>query len=157
MTLQFADRFIKVPLGVAEDILVKVGSLIFPVDFVILDMKADPAMPILLGRAFLYTAKANFDMDGGNLTLQIGMDVVTFNMNDPGKFSSNIAKCEAISECYRVEVCDPEVAQELFRMKQEQYDEECGFGDLKLVAAVTFEDEKEEDAGDDEPSEMVEE
>ena len=72
MTLQFADRSVKVPLGMAEDILVKVGSLIFPVDFVILDMKADPAMPILLGRPFLYTAKANFDMDGGNLTLRIG-------------------------------------------------------------------------------------
>ena len=109
-------------------------------------MKADPAMPILLGRPFLYTAKVNFDMDGGNLTLRIGTEVVTFNMSDPGKFSSEIAKCEAISECYRVEVCDPEVAQELFRMKQERLDEECGFGDLKLVAAVTFEDEKEEEA-----------
>jgi len=41
MTLQLADRVTKYPYGVVEDVLVKVDKFIFPVDFVIMDLKED--------------------------------------------------------------------------------------------------------------------
>ncbi|WOG92300.1 hypothetical protein DCAR_0311563 [Daucus carota subsp. sativus] len=37
MTLQLADRSIKMPKGIIEDVLIKIGDFIFPVDFVVLE------------------------------------------------------------------------------------------------------------------------
>ena len=56
MSLQLADRSIKFPKGIIEDVLVKVENFIFPVDFMILDMSADVEVPLILGRPFLATA-----------------------------------------------------------------------------------------------------
>ncbi|GJR04630.1 reverse transcriptase domain-containing protein [Tanacetum coccineum] len=42
MVLELADRTISKPLGIAENVFVKVGKFYFPVDFVILDFAADP-------------------------------------------------------------------------------------------------------------------
>ena len=50
VTLQMADRTLANPEGVIEDVLVKVGKFIFPVDFIILDMEEDSQVPLLLGR-----------------------------------------------------------------------------------------------------------
>ena len=41
ITLQMADRSMALPEGVLEDVLVKVGKFIFPVDFVIMKMEED--------------------------------------------------------------------------------------------------------------------
>ena len=49
IVLQLADRSLARPDGIIEDVLVQVGSLIFPVDFVILDFEADPVVPFILG------------------------------------------------------------------------------------------------------------
>ncbi|XP_019434197.1 PREDICTED: uncharacterized protein LOC109340888 [Lupinus angustifolius] len=57
MTLQLADRSVKYPYGVAEDVLVKVDGLDFHVDFVIMDIKEDKEVPLILGRPFMKTAK----------------------------------------------------------------------------------------------------
>ena len=62
VTLQLADRSIKHPKGVLEDVLVKVENLYFPVDFVILEMEEDVEIPLLLGRPFLKTAGALIDV-----------------------------------------------------------------------------------------------
>ncbi|XP_071924761.1 uncharacterized protein [Coffea arabica] len=56
LTLQLADRSIRHPLGVLENVLIKVQKFIIPVDFVVLDMEEDISMPIILGRPFLATA-----------------------------------------------------------------------------------------------------
>ncbi|GJR43411.1 reverse transcriptase domain-containing protein, partial [Tanacetum coccineum] len=50
MVLELADRTISKPLGIAENVFVKVGKFYFPVDFVILDFVADPRVPLILGR-----------------------------------------------------------------------------------------------------------
>ena len=52
VTLQLADKSIAYPKGVLEDVLVKVDKFIFPVDFVVLDMKEDQHVPLILGRRF---------------------------------------------------------------------------------------------------------
>ena len=58
ITLQMVDRSMAQPEGVLEDVLVKVGIFIFPVDFVIMKMEEDTQVPLLLGRPFLATGVA---------------------------------------------------------------------------------------------------
>nr|GEY19227.1 reverse transcriptase domain-containing protein [Tanacetum cinerariifolium] len=62
MTLKLADRSISHPVGVAEDVYVKVGSFHFPADFVVVDFDADPRVPLILGRSFLKTERALIDV-----------------------------------------------------------------------------------------------
>ncbi|XP_021996097.1 uncharacterized protein LOC110893291 [Helianthus annuus] len=62
MSIQLADRSVKYPQGVIENLLVQVGEFIFPADFVILDMEEDTEIPLILGRPFLVTARAMVDM-----------------------------------------------------------------------------------------------
>ena len=48
VSLQLADRCITYPRGIVEDVLVKVDKFILPVDFIVLDMEEDHAIPIIL-------------------------------------------------------------------------------------------------------------
>ena len=69
------------PEGVLEDVLVKVGKFIFPVDFVIMKMEEDTQVPLLLGRPFLATGATLIDVQKGQLTLRVGNETVHFNLN----------------------------------------------------------------------------
>ena len=62
VTLQLANRSLKHPRGVIEDVLVKVEKFIFPVDFIVMDMEEDKEIPIILGRPFLATSGALIDV-----------------------------------------------------------------------------------------------
>ncbi|XP_022741838.1 uncharacterized protein LOC111293329 [Durio zibethinus] len=57
ITIQLANRSLKHPKRVIEDVFVKVGRLIFPVDFVVLYMMENKEVPIILGRPFLAIRK----------------------------------------------------------------------------------------------------
>ncbi|XP_073017738.1 uncharacterized protein [Primulina eburnea] len=74
ISLQLADRSIKYPRGIVEDVLVKVDKFIFPVDFVVLDMEEDREIPLILGRPFLATGKALIDVQKGELVLREAED-----------------------------------------------------------------------------------
>ncbi|XP_021856756.2 uncharacterized protein [Spinacia oleracea] len=82
ITLQMADRSIKYPLGILEDVPVRVRKFYIPVDFVVLDMEEDSQIPIILGRPFLCTAGAVIDVKSGSLTLSVGDDTFTFNLTN---------------------------------------------------------------------------
>ena len=56
------DKSIAQPEGVLEDVLVKVGKFIFPVDFVVMKMEEDNLIPLLLGRPFLATGASLIDV-----------------------------------------------------------------------------------------------
>ncbi|GJX95699.1 reverse transcriptase domain-containing protein [Tanacetum coccineum] len=71
MTLELADRSITHPKGLAEDVYVKVGKFHFPTDFVVVDFKANPRVPLILGRSFLRTGRALIDVYGEEITLRI--------------------------------------------------------------------------------------
>nr|GEV82586.1 retrovirus-related Pol polyprotein from transposon 17.6 [Tanacetum cinerariifolium] len=62
MTLELADRSISRPVGVAEDVYVKVGSFQFLTDFVVVDFDADPRVPLILERSFLMTGRDLIDV-----------------------------------------------------------------------------------------------
>ena len=81
ITLQMDNRSMAQPEGVLEDVLVKVGRFIFPVDFVIMKMEEDTQVPLLLGIPFVATGVALIDVQKGELTLRVGEEVVHFNLN----------------------------------------------------------------------------
>jgi len=64
-TLTLVDRSISYPFGVLEVVLVKVNELVFPADFVILDLAEDEDMPLILGRPLLATGRALIDVEMG--------------------------------------------------------------------------------------------
>ena len=76
-----ADKSMAQPEGILEDVLVKVGKFIFPVDFVIMKMEKDTQIPLLIGRPFLATGAALIDVQKGELTLRVGDEAVHFNIN----------------------------------------------------------------------------
>ncbi|XP_058774207.1 uncharacterized protein LOC131648472 [Vicia villosa] len=78
MSLQLADRSVKYPMGILEDIPVKIGQLYIPTDFVVMDIKEDDDIPILLGRPFLSTARAIIDVKKGKLTFEVGEEKIEF-------------------------------------------------------------------------------
>ena len=81
ITLQMAAKSMAQPEGVLEDVLVKVGKFIFPMDFVVIKMEEDTQVPLLLGRPFLETGAALIDVQKGELTLRVGYEAIQFNFN----------------------------------------------------------------------------
>ena len=75
------DRTLAQPEGILENVLIKVGKFIFPVDFVVIDIEEDKKVPLLLGRPFLATRVALIDDKKGELTLRVGDEAVHFNLN----------------------------------------------------------------------------
>jgi hypothetical protein len=51
-SLQLADRLIKHPYGVVEDLLIKIDKFIFSADFIVLDMEANEEIPIVTSLKF---------------------------------------------------------------------------------------------------------
>ncbi|KAL4306447.1 hypothetical protein AHAS_Ahas16G0179200 [Arachis hypogaea] len=80
MSLVMADRSIKTPNGVVENLLVKVGEFIFPVDFVILDTEGEGNNSIILGRPFLTTARATIDVEKGEITFRVHNERMVINV-----------------------------------------------------------------------------
>nr|GFA00133.1 reverse transcriptase domain-containing protein [Tanacetum cinerariifolium] len=89
MTLELVDHLISHPVGVAEDVFVKVGTFYFPADFVVVDFDADPLVLLILGRSFLKTERALIDVYEGELTLRVGQESVTFNLDQTSRYTAN--------------------------------------------------------------------
>ncbi|XP_019420721.1 PREDICTED: uncharacterized protein LOC109330908 [Lupinus angustifolius] len=93
MTLQLANRFVKYPYGVAEDILVKVDRLVFPVDFVIMDIEEDKEVPLLLDRPFMKIFQVIIDVDDGKLKVRVEDEEVNFNVFEAMQHSRDKQHC----------------------------------------------------------------
>nr|GFA26504.1 reverse transcriptase domain-containing protein [Tanacetum cinerariifolium] len=118
MTLELADRLISRPVGVAEDVFVKVRTFHFLSDFVVIDFDADPRVPLILGRSFLKTGRALIDVFEEELTLRVGKEAITFNLDQTSRYS---AKYNDMTE-NRIDVID---------MACEEYSQEVlGFSDV---------------------------
>jgi len=66
-----ADQSLRFSKGVVKDVMVRIQGQYIPADFLVLDMQRDDESPILLGRPFIYTAKAN---------IYIGSGIIHFNL-----------------------------------------------------------------------------
>jgi hypothetical protein len=65
MCSELSDNSIRYPLGIAEDVPVKVGHHFIPVDFVVLKMGERKKPPLILGEPFLKTVGATIDFGKG--------------------------------------------------------------------------------------------
>ncbi|GJX74068.1 zinc finger, CCHC-type containing protein [Tanacetum coccineum] len=77
--LSLASHSYIYPLGIAENALVIVAGFVYPVNFVILDIKEDEKRPFILGTPFLTTAKAVIKFDKGTITLRSGKSKMSFH------------------------------------------------------------------------------
>ncbi|GKF41011.1 reverse transcriptase domain-containing protein, partial [Tanacetum coccineum] len=89
MTLELADRSISEPIGIAEDVYVTVGKFQFPADFVVVDFEPDPRVPLILGRSFFKTSRALIDVYEGEITLRVGREAITFNLDQTSRYTAN--------------------------------------------------------------------
>ena len=92
ITLSLADRSVKIPKGIVEDVLVKVDKFYYPVDFVVLDTEPIASgpnhVPIILGRPFLATANAIINSRNGVMQLTFGnmtLELNIFHLNHKHK------------------------------------------------------------------------
>nr|GEY24074.1 reverse transcriptase domain-containing protein [Tanacetum cinerariifolium] len=118
MTLELFDYSISRSIGVAEDVFVKVGTFHFPTDFVVVNFDADPRVPLIIRRSFLKTGRALIDVFKGELTLRVGKEAITFNLDQTSRYSANYNDMMA----NRIDVID---------MACEEYSQEVlGFSDV---------------------------
>ncbi|XP_060972217.1 uncharacterized protein LOC133038172 [Cannabis sativa] len=79
-----SDRYVKIPRGVIEDVLIKVDKFYFPVDFIVLDTHfvedISAQISIILGRPFLATSNAIINCRNGVLKLSFGNMTVELNV-----------------------------------------------------------------------------
>ena len=84
ITLSLADRSVKIPKGIVEDVLVKVDNFYYPVDFMVLDTEpmaeSTHQVPIILGRPFFATANAIVKCRNGVMQLTFGNMTLEFNI-----------------------------------------------------------------------------
>nr|GFC68547.1 reverse transcriptase domain-containing protein [Tanacetum cinerariifolium] len=112
MTLELADRSISRPVGVAEDVYVNVGSFHFSADFVVVDFDADPRVLLILERSFFKTRRAVIDVFEGELTLRVGKEAITFNLDQTSRYSANYSDITA-KEIDVIDMACEEYSQEV--------------------------------------------
>nr|GEV30619.1 reverse transcriptase domain-containing protein [Tanacetum cinerariifolium] len=118
VTLDLANHLISRLVGVAEDVYAKVGTFHFPADFVVVDFDADPRVPLILERSFLKIERALIDVFKGELTLRVGKEAITFNLDQTSRYSANYGDMTA----KQIDVID---------MACEEYSQEVlGFSDM---------------------------
>ncbi|KAL6347414.1 hypothetical protein AAG906_022341 [Vitis piasezkii] len=102
ITLSLADRSVKLPRGVIEDVLVQVDNFYYPVDFVVLDtdptVKGANFVPIILGRPFLATSNAIINCRNGLMQLTFGNMTLELNIFHMSKNQSTPAEEEGPEE-----------------------------------------------------------
>nr|GFB21831.1 reverse transcriptase domain-containing protein [Tanacetum cinerariifolium] len=95
MTLELADHSISHSVGVAEDVYVEVGSFHFSADFVVVDFDADPRVPLILERLLLKIERALIDVFEGELTLRVGKEAITFNLDQTSRYDFLLEEVDA--------------------------------------------------------------
>ena len=97
MRLLMADRTVKRPIGILQDVLVKVESFIFPADFVILDCEVDYEVLVILGRSFLATGRNLVDMEKVQMKFWVNNEEATFNVCRTMRQGGELKSISAIS------------------------------------------------------------
>ncbi|GJR12564.1 reverse transcriptase domain-containing protein [Tanacetum coccineum] len=88
MSVRLTDRSFQYPVGIAKNMLVKVGKFTFPANFVILEIEEDSKVPLILGRPFLHTADAVIRVKQKQLNLGVGTEQMIFNFDSAIKLTS---------------------------------------------------------------------
>ena len=131
ITLSLADRSVKIPKGIVEDVLVNVDKFYYPVDFVVLDTElienGPNHVPIILGRPFLSTANAIINCLNGVMQLTFGnmtLELNIFHLNNKHKL---VETENQVTD----EVCS--VGQNLGKLNVEQLQETTNQGEVDVL------------------------
>ncbi|KAL4337230.1 hypothetical protein AHAS_Ahas12G0089400 [Arachis hypogaea] len=99
-----ADKSVITVMGIAEDVLVAIKDLVFPVDFYILEMPPTEnrsSSSVLLGRPFLKTSKFKLDAFTGTYSFEVGDKTIKFNLEEAMKHppeEHSVLRCDVIDE-----------------------------------------------------------
>ena len=105
ITLSLADRSVKIPKDIVEDVLVKVDKFYYPVDFVVLDTESvaegTNQVPTILGRPFFATSNAIINCHNGVMQLTFGNMTLELNIFHLGNKHKSVEEQKQESD----EVC----------------------------------------------------
>ncbi|XP_015941225.1 uncharacterized protein LOC107466729 [Arachis duranensis] len=106
ISLEMADKTMKKPYGLVEDVLVKVKNHYILANFIVLDIGEDEDDCVIIQRSFLATAKALINVAKGEMVFQLREDYILFKISNPN-FPSN--KKEIIVQHL---VCQPSLSMQ---------------------------------------------
>ncbi|GJV25841.1 DNA-directed DNA polymerase [Tanacetum coccineum] len=103
MCIELANKSTQIPKGIAENVIGKIDRFVFPVDFVVLDMKEDHKITIVLGRPLLATTHAMLDVFNKKISFEVGNETITFDLKKSMRFppSDDDTYLEPESEDYK--------------------------------------------------------
>ena len=127
ITLSLADRSVKIPKGIVEDVLLKVDQFYYPVDFVVLDTEPMTTrsnyVPIILGRPFLATSNAIINCLNGVMQLTFGNMTLELNIFHLSSKHEPLEEQEHEEVCListsKGEHCAPKLPEELMESIKE--------------------------------------
>jgi hypothetical protein len=111
MCLELGDNSIRYPLGITEDVPVKVRHHFIPVNFVVLEMGEREKPPLILGRPFLKTVGATIDVGKGEIKFDINGERSSFKFR-PGLEVRNMIKVKYIPPHRRIVKEEPRKKEE---------------------------------------------
>ncbi|GJZ32416.1 reverse transcriptase domain-containing protein [Tanacetum coccineum] len=117
MTLKLANRSVAYPIGVAEDVFVKVGKFYFLADFVVVDYDVDPRVPLILGRPFLRTERALIDVHREELILRDEDEKLIFHTNTTSKYP-NEHKIKSVKMINFIDISCEDNFKEVLKIKK---------------------------------------
>jgi hypothetical protein len=129
MCLELGDNSIRYPLGITEDVPVKVGHHFIPVEFMVLEVGEREKPPLILGRPFLKTVGA---------TIDVGKREIMFNINGE-RSSFKFRPCLKVCNMIEVKYFPPHrrIVKEEPRKKEElKKKEEPKKKDVKKIKEV---------------------
>ncbi|GJU72135.1 reverse transcriptase domain-containing protein [Tanacetum coccineum] len=81
MLVEMADMKKRSPIRIVKNVLVKIDKFLFPSDFMVMNMLNTRNETMILGRPFLATIHVEIDVFNKEISLGIGGDRVTFDMD----------------------------------------------------------------------------
>lgn len=130
MSLQLVDRLVKYPIGVLEDIPVRIVQLYIPTDIIVMDIKEDDKIHILLGRPFLSTVGAIIDVQRGKITFEVGDEKLEFILSKfimAPAIDDSYCAINFIDKCIRELNQDQETLTEMIKLPSTPMTEDDGF------------------------------
>ena len=110
-TIKLSNRTNIKTEGVIQNVYVFIGSLMYPLDFHIVDMPPDFFCPILLGRPFVSITKDRIDNKKETISLMFGEEEMTFHFAKLKKRPyevEDIKEEKTIAELAAIHFCTPQ-------------------------------------------------
>ncbi|GKA23412.1 reverse transcriptase domain-containing protein [Tanacetum coccineum] len=116
-TLELANRSVAYSIGVAKDVIVKVGKFHFLADFVVVDYDVNPRVPLILGRPFLRTARALVDVYREELILRDDNEKIIFHADSTTKYPHK-HRIESINMINFIDISCEDNFEEVLKIKK---------------------------------------